>query len=122
MTSSLRNKHITRFGSVFAPSGALYCVSDREGLIQMEIDLQLAQLQFKGIVITTAIKSQVKESVLQREREHRDKVNQVGIPNKIRDLFQAAKKGFGANVIRNIIVLSTFLRKKSRWPAERILT
>ena len=104
MTSSLRNKHITRFGSVFAPSGALYVPSDRAGLIQMEIDLQLAQLQFRGVVITPAIKSQVNESVRQREREHRDKVNQVGIPDKIRDLFQLTKKREAEKYSRELVL------------------
>jgi len=92
MTSSLRNKHVTRFGSIFAPSGALYGASDREGLIQMDIDLQLAQLEFKGVAITAGIKSQVDDSVRQKAREHRNKVNQVGIPDKILGLFQMTKK------------------------------
>ncbi len=104
MTSSLRNKHITRFGSVFAPSGALYAPSDRAGLIQMEIDLQLAQLQVRGVAITTAVKSQVTDSVRQREREHRDKVNQVGIPDKIRDLIQATRKGEAEKYSRELVL------------------
>ncbi len=104
MTSSLRNKHITRFGSVLAPSGALYGVSDREGLMQMEIDLQLAQLQVRGIAIDGAVKFQVNESVRQRAREHRDKVGQVGIPDKIRNLIQATKKGEAEKYSRELVL------------------
>ena len=104
MTSSLRNKHITRFGSVFAPSGALYGVSDREGLMQMDIDLQLAQLQFRGVVITPDVESQVKDSVRQKARKHRDKVTQVGIPDKIRHLFQVTKKADAEKYSRDLVL------------------
>ncbi len=104
MTSSLRNKHITRFGSVFAPSGAAYGASDREGLIQMDIDLELAQLQFKGIAITAGRKSEVNDSVRQKAREHRDKVNQVGIPDKIQGLLQLTKKAEAENYSRELVL------------------
>jgi len=45
----MRSRHITRFGSPLAPSGALYYVSDQDGLVQMEVDLELVKLEAKGI-------------------------------------------------------------------------
>ena len=100
----MRNKHVTRFGSVLGPSGAFYGVSDREGLIQMDIDLKLAELQYRGVHITRKIKSEVSDSVRKNAKEHRDRVNQVGIPDKIQGLLQLTKKSEADKYSRKLVL------------------
>ena len=100
----MRNRHITRFGSPLSRAGALYFVSDQQGLIQMDIDMKLAQLHAKGVFITPDIKSQVKSDVQWKSAEYHDKVNQVGIPDKFKDLFLIKRKKDAEHHSRDIVL------------------
>ncbi len=100
----MRNRHITRFGSPLARSGALYCPSDQEGLIQMDVDLKLAQLQSKGVLITPEIESKIKSDVQRRKVEYNNKVNQVGVPDKFKNLFQITRKAKAEQYARQIVI------------------
>lgn len=100
----LRNKHITRFGSPLTHSGARYIVSDQEGLIQMDIDMGLAQHYAKGIPITPDIESKVKSDVQRKRTEYHEKVNQLGVPDKLRDLFLLTKKVQAEQYCRDIVL------------------
>ena len=79
----MRNRHITRFGSPLQPSGALYAVSDDDGLIQMELDIELAKLQARGVILPRRLRSQVKETVQQRRSDYRTEIARRGIPDNL---------------------------------------
>ncbi|MBE9482082.1 MAG: hypothetical protein IMY88_00170 [Chloroflexi bacterium] len=100
----MRNRHITRFGSPLAPSGALYYVTDVEGLIQMDVDIKLVQLYASGELITPEVKSQVKSDVKRMKAEYHDKVNQIGVPDKLRDLFLITRKAEAEQYSRQIVL------------------
>lgn len=100
----MRNRHITRFGSPLTRSGALYFACDQEGLIQMDVDMQLEQLRAKGRLITPDIKSQVKSNVERRKAEYHDKVNQIGVPDKLKKLFLLTKKAEAEEYSQNIVL------------------
>ena len=100
----MRSKHITRFGHPLSTSGALYGVFDQEGLVQMDIDIKLAQLQAKGIMITRNIRAQVKDEVKQKRVEYHSKVSQLGIPEQILRLFQITKKAQAEKYSRELVL------------------
>lgn len=100
----MRSRHITRFGSPLTPSGASYFVFDQEGLVQMDVDMQLEQLRAMGKLITPEIKAQVKSDVERRKAEYRDKVNQIGIPDTLKKLFLITKKAEVEQYCRNIVL------------------
>src|SRR4030043_245883 len=100
----MRNRHVTRFGSPLTSSGALYCACDQEGLLQMDVDMQLEQLRAKGRSITPAIKAKVKSTAEQRRAEYHDKVNQIGVPDKLKRLFLITKKAEVEQYCREIVL------------------
>ena len=100
----MRNKHITRFGSPLTRSGALYFASDQEGLIQMDVDMELAKLHVNGVVITPVVKSLVLGNVLQKKAEYHNKVDQVGVPDKIKTLFQITRKAKAEQYSRKLVL------------------
>lgn len=100
----MRNRHITRFGSPLTRSGALYFACDQEGLIQMDVDMKLEQLHANGVVITPNVKSQVKDSVRRKKAEYHDKVSQVGIPDKLINLFQITRKSQAERYSRGLVL------------------
>jgi len=100
----MRNRHSTRFGSPLTPSGALYFACDQEGLVQMDVDMQLEQLRAMGKLITPGIKAQVKSKVEQRKAEYHDKVSQIGVPDKLEKLFLITKKAEVEPYSRNIVL------------------
>lgn len=100
----LRSKHITRFGSPLAGPGALYFVCDQDGLLQMDIDMKLAELSTRGTVITADVKSQVKRDVRQRKSEYNTKVNQLGVPDKLKDLFVMDRKSQVEQYCRDLVL------------------
>jgi len=100
----MRNRHITRFGSPLTRSGALYFACDQEGLIQMDVDMELEQLQAKGRFITPDIKSQVKSDVQRKKAEYHEKVNQVGVPDKLKNLFLITKKAKAEQYVKELVL------------------
>jgi hypothetical protein len=100
----MRNRHITRFGSPLARSGALYFATDQEGLIQMDVDMELEKLRAKGRLITPDIKSQVKSEVQRRKAEYHDKVNQIGVPDKLKNLFLIPKKAKAEQYVKELVL------------------
>jgi len=100
----MRNRHITRFGSPLTPSGAFYYACDQEGLVQMDVDMQLEQLRAMGKLITPGIRAQVKRRIEQRKAEYHDKVNQIGVPDKLEKLFLMTKKAEVEQYSRNIVL------------------
>lgn len=70
----------------------------------MDVDMQLEQLRAKGRLITPDIKSQVKSNVKLRKAEYHDKVNQIGVPDKLKKLFLITKKTEVEQYFRNIVL------------------
>ena len=98
------NRHITRFGFPLTKSGALYCPSDEEGLIQMDVDLNRTKLQAKGLYITPEIESKIKKDVKHRAVEYHNKVNQLGVPEKFKKLFQITRKAQTEQYVRQMAI------------------
>ena len=100
----MRSRHITRFGSPLAPSGALYFVTDQDGLTQMDVDLELVKLKTKGEFVTRDIKSLVKDRVKRRRAEYRERVGRIGIPENIKGLLSITSKSKAEQYSRNIVI------------------
>lgn len=100
----MRSRHITRFGSPLSASGALYCVFDDDGLIQMDIDLQLAKLETKGMVITRDTKSQVKQDVKEKRAAYREEVKRIGIPDNLKSLISTTRKNKTEQYARDTVI------------------
>ena len=100
----MRNRHATRFGSLLARSGALYFATDQEGLMQMAIDMELEQLRAKGGFVTPDIKSEVKSDVQRKKAEYHDKVNQLGVPDKLKNLLLITKKAEAEQYVRELVI------------------
>ncbi len=100
----MRNRHITRFGSMLARSGALYFATDEHGLIQMDIDMRLEQIRTKGRFITPEIESKVKDDVLRKKTEYHDKVNQIGVPDELKNLFLITKKTEAEKYVKELVI------------------
>lgn len=100
----MRNRHITRFGSLLAPSGAVYYVTDQEGLIRMDVDMRLEKLRAEGIAINPDIESQVIDDVQRESKEYHDKVNQIGVPDVFHKLFQINRKADVERYVRDIVL------------------
>ena len=100
----MRNRHITRFGSLLARSGALYFATDQEGLIQMAIDMELEQLRAKGRFVTPDIKSKIRSDMRQKRAEYHDKVSQLGVPDKLKNLLLVTKKAEAEQYIKELVI------------------
>jgi hypothetical protein len=100
----MRNRHVTRFGSLWAPSGALYFATDQEGLVQMDVDMELEQLRANGRFITPDIKSQVKSDVQRRKAEYHDRVSQIGVPDKLKALFLITTKAKAEQYVKELVL------------------
>ena len=70
----------------------------------MDVDMELEQLRAKGRFITPDIKSQVKSDVQRRKAEYHDKVNQIGVPDKLKELFLITKKAEAEQYFRKIVL------------------
>jgi hypothetical protein len=100
----MRNRHVTRFGAPLTSSGAVYGVSDEEGLFQMYVDLELEHLKAKGIHITSEIKSELKSDIKRKQVEYHDKVKEFGIPEIFKNLFLMNSKTDVEKYTRKIMI------------------
>lgn len=100
----IRSRHITKFGSPLAGSRALYFVSDQDGLIQMDIDLELEQLRQRGRIVTRDIETKIKENVKTRKREYDAAVAHLGIPDYLKNLFEVTSKSEAEQHIQKITI------------------
>lgn len=89
---AMRNKHVTRFGHPISSSGALYCVSDQEGLVQMSLDLEMARLYIESIPITARRESDTLISIVRAQLDHNEALSRQGIPGGLRELLNVSKK------------------------------
>ena len=89
---NLKNKHITRCGNPLQKGGALYFVTDQEGLCQMAVDILL----FQCLANNEPINQKEKEESLNEVKFMRDvynsKIAKKGIPEKFLKLFNISKK------------------------------
>ena len=70
----------------------MYAVFDSHGLVQMDVDLELSKLYARDVPITSEIRSRVKDDVKQRKMEYDRKIDEVGIPDEIKNLLLADRK------------------------------
>jgi len=83
-------------------SGALYFATDEDGLVQMDVDLRLQYLRASGIQITKDLKAQIKKEVKASKNEYHDRVNHIGIPDKLKDIFEIANKTNAEHLLHDI--------------------
>jgi len=70
----------------------------------MDVDMELEQLRAKGRFITPDIKSQVKSDIQRRKAEYHNKVNQIGVPDKLKELFLITRKAEAEQYSRKIVL------------------
>jgi len=70
----------------------------------MDVDMKLIQLYAKGVLITPDIESKVKSDVRQKRIEYHDKVNQLGVPGKLKELFSITRKAHAEQYCRDTVL------------------
>jgi hypothetical protein len=88
----MRNRHVTRFGNPTTHLGALYFVTDREGLLQMAVDLQCFSLIWNGEFPSIEYLARLKERIRTEQSIYDNLVKRLGIPADLKSLLQATKK------------------------------
>jgi len=88
----MRNKHITRFGDPTTISGALYFVTDQEGVFQMAIDMESARLYEDGVIITPSMRSRVVDRTKRDQMIYHSKITQKGISESLKVLLNIDRK------------------------------
>ena len=88
----LKNTHVTRMGYPTSPGGALYYVSDQEGLCQMAVDIVEFQYIQNGAILPLEIRTQIDVDVRFERAIYNSRLAKVGVPEKISTLFQLSKK------------------------------
>ncbi len=100
----MKNKHVTRFGYPANPGGALYYVSDYEGLAQTAIDLERARLLANGFSLTTKDSDQLMAEIRAEHLAFVSAISAIGIPAGIRQLLEASKKSKAGTIARDLTV------------------
>jgi hypothetical protein len=100
----MNSRHFTKFGSYFSPSGGLYVISDEDGLIRMDMDMELIRLKSKGVPITRDTITELKRDIQKKRASYHDKVSQAGIPDKLKPLLQITKKAELEKYCRDLTV------------------
>lgn len=98
----MKNRHVTRFGNPYSPGGALYYVSDQEGLCQMAVDLEMFSLHRDGVLITSQLKSQIENDIRFERDIYYSKIAQHGVPNNVLELFQISTKSEATKYCKNL--------------------
>lgn len=70
----------------------------------MDVDMKLEQLRAKGVFVTPEIRSRAKSDVQQRKAKYNDKVNQVGVPDKLKNLFLITRKAEAEQYSRRTVL------------------
>lgn len=102
--NELRNKHVTRLGYPTGRGGALYYVSDQEGLCQMAVDLVVFQFLQNGINLSPADKSQILNDVKFERDIYNSKVTNRGVPEKLLKLLQISTKSEADKYCKSLII------------------
>lgn len=88
----MEKPHYFRFGSSTAPGGALYCVKDAEGEIQVYKEYIKSNLEVSGIQVTPEIEQVIVEYLRCQQQIAEQQLYSEGIPEKFQDLFDFTKK------------------------------
>ncbi len=95
-------KSMTKFGSLFAPEGAIYVARGKEGVVQLFADICKSALKLKGEKITPAIEKEILEVVQKKLDEMDSEINIEGIPDKLMPLFEIKKKSKVLGYCKNL--------------------
>ena len=88
----MQNKHVTRFGYPTSNSGALYYITDQEGLVQMAIDIEIARININGFPITPLIFEQLSNQVRRLQSNYNNCVTSIGVPLYFKSLLGISEK------------------------------
>jgi hypothetical protein len=102
--NQLKNKHVTRLGYPTGRGGALYYVSDQEGLRQMAVDLEIFQYLQNGVDITPQLESQILNDVKFERDNYNSKVANHGVPDRILALLQITEKSKAHKYCKNLTI------------------
>ncbi len=88
----LKNKHVTRLRYPTSPGGALYYVTDQEGLCQMAVDLVEFQYLQNGTRLPPELRAKIERDVRFERTIYNSELADLGVPEKLSTLFQLSKK------------------------------
>ena len=100
----MRNRHITRFGDPTSRRGALYCVSDQEGFVQMAVDLEASRAAFYGDDPTPQFIENTAARVLQLKSTYNAIVSAAGVPSPIRGILSSTRKAEASKLAKNLTI------------------
>lgn len=100
----MRNKHVTRFGNPSTRNGAVYVVSDQEGLFQTAVDLEYLRLYVDDIPITPLIEERVQDRVRREQLLLKSNLSSLGIPEKLKKLLEIDTKSESNKFCRKLKV------------------
>lgn len=99
---NMRNKHVTRFGDPTTFPGAVYVVSDEEGLFQTAVDLEYLRLYVDDIPIMSILEERVQDRVRREQLLLHHKLSSLGIPENLKSLFEITSKSECEKYCKNL--------------------
>jgi hypothetical protein len=100
----LKNKHVTRLGYPAGSGGALYYVSDQDGLCQMAVDLEVFRFLMNGVSINSETEVEILNDVKFERDIYNSKITNRGVPEKISALLQISKKSEAKKYCRALTI------------------
>lgn len=100
----MRNKHVTRFGDPTTASGALYFVTDQEGLVQMATELELAKRYKEGRTITDRQKEHVEKRVRRLQSKYNKSISGEGVSENLSTLLEISKKAEAEKYCKTLLI------------------
>ncbi len=100
----MRNKHVTRFGDPTSPDGAVYAVSDQEGLALMAVDLELARRYVDRVQTTRSGVDSLAIEVGREQAKCDARISAAGVPTSLADMLLSKDRYEVEKVARGVTI------------------
>lgn len=103
------DKHFFKFGSPKSPHSALFIAEGEEGVISFRAEVLKSTLEANGVQITPEIERQVLAYCRDEQDAYDKEVDVMGIPPKLKALFEINKKSELLRYCRNLVLTESEL-------------
>src|SRR5258708_17062688 len=88
----MKNRRRISLGDPFSPGGSTYIVRSQDDLFQMAVDFEYMRLLKEEIVVTPLLHDRIVQRVQREQLLLDSKISSLGIPQKLKDLFEIKSK------------------------------
>jgi hypothetical protein len=96
--------NLYKYGSSESKAGSLYYIKDDESKIMAFADIYKNALVANGITITLEVEQQILDLVRRQKADFNRRIETIGIPNKLKNIFTITKKSKVAAYCKTITV------------------